>query len=193
MFISSGPQSDFSVTSRLLPPSSSYPPPPYPYHDKVGDTKSIAPLPTPFPGWQFMLPTDQGSISTRQLHPLWRNAVPNTALPFPPASLQPPKQTITSQLASHTPAKSTSPLRPESSSLYALYQAAMVSSTSGSGESSSQPPQYSHHISNGAQHTSHSENSNTTPESKHVIATSAENCSSSEKLGSPISSGKQSE
>lgn len=68
-------QKDFSVTNRLLSP----------YNEGKEFSKSSHPdvYPTCYPhGWQYLLPTDQGSVSAPRSG--WQGIVPNTSIhPLP--------------------------------------------------------------------------------------------------------------
>ena len=70
-------QKDFSVTNRLLSP----------YNESKEFSKSSHPdvYPTCYPhGWQYLLPTDQGSVSAPRSG--WQGIVPNTSIhPLPKA------------------------------------------------------------------------------------------------------------
>ena len=71
-------QKDFSVTNRLLSP----------YNEGKEFPKSSHPdiYPTCYPhGWQYLLPTDQGSVSAPRSG--WQGIVPNTSIhPLPKAT-----------------------------------------------------------------------------------------------------------
>lgn len=75
ILIMAGLQTDFSVTSRLLPQAHSK------TENEVSSTKD--PYTAPLPGWQYMLPNDQGAIPPKRTnHMSWQSVVPNTTLPI---------------------------------------------------------------------------------------------------------------
>lgn len=78
MLVCTDLQKDFSVTNRLLPQ----------YNETKDSSKSHnADNYACYPhGWQYLLPTDQGSVSTSR--PGWQGIVPNATLSKPPFELQ---------------------------------------------------------------------------------------------------------
>ena len=113
MFVMTGLQTDFSVTNRLLPLT---------HHSntqavEVSNRKDLHVPPTP--GWQYMLPNDQGTIPHKLTHyPTWQSAVPNTSLP------------VLSSAAQYVPSHVTS-LQQPNPELYRLYQAATLTRETG--------------------------------------------------------------
>ena len=79
LFVFAELQKDFSVTNRLLPH----------YNETKDFSKSHSPdvYPSSYPhGWQYLLPTDQGSVSASR--PGWQGMVPNATLPRAPYDTQ---------------------------------------------------------------------------------------------------------